>query len=295
MRTWHKPLMAATALMALAALAFLVLYLADGRQLDGMPLWAKPLKFTVSFTLYFLTWAWLFSLRHRATRTAWWSGTVMAVFGVIEVGLIVYQAARVHRSHFNESTPLDATIWALMGITIGVLLFAQVIAAALVLIERQADPVSTWAIRLGLVISTVGIGLGALMAFPVLGTDFPEGIAGAHSVGVPDGGPGLPLVGWSTTGGDLRIPHFVGMHGLQLMPLLAMGLALVVASQTVRLRLILIAGGFYTGLLALATWQALRGQPLLEPDGLTLSALGVLLVVTLGAIVAGLKKTEVSQ
>ena len=89
--------------------------------------------------------------------------------------------------------------------------------------------------------------------------------AGAHAVGVPDGGAGLPLVGWSTTGGDLRIGHFVGLHALQGIPLLALGLAPArrpgrgAASERVRTRLVWVGAAGWLGLTVLLTWQALRG------------------------------------
>jgi hypothetical protein len=111
-------------------------------------------------------------------------------------------------------------------------------------------------------------------------------------VGVPDGGPGLFFVGWSTTGGDLRIGHFVGMHALQLLPLLAAGLAALGRDrldETARVRVVQIVAAGYAGLVVLVTWQALRAQPLLAPDALTLAALAVVLAGTGAALATVLR------
>jgi hypothetical protein len=123
------------------------------------------------------------------------------------------------------------------------------------------------------------------------GTEAP--IQGAHSVGVEDGGPGLPVTGWSTTGGDLRVPHFVGLHGLQALPLSGYLLVLF-APDWIRTRhrvaLVWTAGLSYLGLVGVLTWQALRGQPVSSPDARTLGALcAVLLIAGMTASAAVLR------
>ena len=47
-----------------------------------------------------------------------------------------------------------------------------------------------------------------------------------------------------------------------------------------------IAAAAWTGLVVLLTWQALRAQPLLAPDAVTLAALATLVAVT-GAATVG--------
>jgi len=114
---------------------------------------------------------------------------------------------------------------------------------------------------------------------------------GAHNVGVPDGGPGLLFLGWSTTGGDLRIAHFVGLHALQVRPFLGWFLSaerFPWLSTGQRVALVWTIGLGYLGLVGSLLWQALRDQPLIAPDALTWLTWGVVVGLTLvsgGAII----------
>ena len=276
---WHRPLMVFTAAMAVLALITAVGVFTDPRLLTGVPIWLKPFKFAASFVLYAGTLAWMISLLPRRSRVAGWAAAVLLAASVVEMVIIVAQVVRGETSHFNNTTGLNALLFSLMGLAVQILFVAHLVIGVVVLRQRLADPVATHAVRWALGLSLLGMALAVPMLLPGQAPAGLDGISGAHSVGVLDGGPGLPLVGWSTTGGDLRIGHFVGMHALQVLPLLALLLGTRL-DQLTRIRLLLVAGPAYGILSVLLTWQALRGQPLLQPDAVTLAAWGGLALAT---------------
>ncbi|MFC5923945.1 hypothetical protein [Micromonospora vulcania] len=277
---WHRPLMLLVAAMAVLTVIAGIGVFADSRVLTGAPIWLKPFKFAVSFVLYGTTLAWMLSLLPRRSRFAERTATLLVAMAVIEMVLIVVQVVRGTTSHFNASTPLNVAIFAVMGLSITVLFVAHLIIGIVVLQRRIPDRVARTAVGWGLGLSLLGMLAAMPMVLPGQDTGS-EVIAGAHSVGVPDGGPGLPVFGWSTTGGDLRIGHFVGLHALQALPILAILLSRFVGTrldELTRARLVVVAGGAYGVLTVLLTWQALRGQPLLRPDAHTLVAVAALVV-----------------
>jgi hypothetical protein len=277
-RRGHPGLYWLSVTMAALVLVTTALALGDQRVLLGAPLWLKPLKFALSIMLYAAALAWMLSrLPGRSMRRTGW--VIVACFA-LEVVIIVGQAARGVRSHFNDDTGFDVALYVIMGATI-VVVYLATIGIALRFLRERGDRVTTSAVRLGLLVGLLGMGVGLLISQN-----------GGHSVGVPDGGPGLFLVGWSTTGGDLRIGHFVGMHALQLLPLLAAGLSALCRDRldgTARVRIVQVAAAGYAGLVVLVTWQALRAQPLLVPDAPTLAALAVVVAGTGAALAAVLR------
>ena len=87
--------------------------------------------------------------------------------------------------------------------------------------------------------------------------------------------PGLIGTGWSTEHGDLRVPHFLGLHALQVLPIVSLLLARRRMSDSLRVRLTIVAAASYVSLFAILLSQALRGQSVLAPDGLTVTLLAL--------------------
>jgi hypothetical protein len=292
---WYasRPLTAVGILMVAALAGSLVMMAIDPRVISGAPAWLKPAKFALSTAIYALTLAWLFTYlpdRRRLTGIAGW-GTALIL--VLEVGLIDFQAARGVTSHFNVGTAFDMAVFAVMGSAI-VLAVALGVALTIAFFRQPfADPALGWAIRVGMVITMIGASTGGLMTRPTAEqlaaarATHTMQVSGSHTVGAADGGPGLPGTGWSLDHGDLRVPHFVGLHAVQILPLAAVLLGWI-ASGTRRRRTVLVVAASYGALFVILLVQALAGEAVIAPGPGTLSALGIWLAATVAGVALAL-------
>ena len=240
----------------------------DTRVITGAPAWLKPFKFAVSTGVYALTLVWLFSFVPSWPRMRRLVGRTTAAVLLLEVAIIGAQAWRGATSHFNVGTPLDAVLFSVMGLAIVAQTLASVAVAVALWKQSFADAALGWALRLGMTLTIIGAATGGLMTRPTAAQLADARatqrltVAGSHTVGAPDGGPGLPVTGWSTQHGDLRVPHFVGLHAMQLLPLLAWSLRRR-GTERQRVRVTLAAAAVYGALFAGLLLQALGGTPFL--------------------------------
>jgi hypothetical protein len=288
-RVWRsdRTLTASALLMSGALAAFLIGLVVDPRVITGAPAWLKPAKFAASTAIYMLTLAWIFTYLREWPRLRRLVGSGTAAIFIAEVAIIALQAWRGTTSHFNFTTPLNAALFVFMGSAILVQTLLSAFVAFALWRQQFQDRALGWALRIGMVITIAGASTGGLMTRPTDAqleqmrvTRQAAPIIGAHTVGAPDGGPGLPGTGWSVEHGDLRVPHFIGLHALQVLPVIALLLGLRRFDDARRARLMVIAGGSYAAIFLILIWQAMRGQSFVNPDASTLTALAVWAVVT---------------
>jgi hypothetical protein len=248
MGMWFTAAMLAASLLALPF---------DRRKILGISPWIKPIKFELSILIFLATCAVLLWALGRNGGWSWprfWLGWGFGVSMMVEITIIALQSARGLRSHMNFDTPLDTSLFATMGTFI--LLNTVLSGWLLVLWCRTTaglEPAVVWGIRLGLVVLLLGSIEGVRMV-----------TNGGHTVGAPDGLPGLAFVNWSTRYGDLRVAHFFALHALQIFPLAGLALA------STKLRTEVQTAGVFTFAavyLAVVCWlfaEAMRGIPVVR-------------------------------
>ena len=228
------------------ALVCLVLAQLTTTTVFNVSAWIKPFKFAFSTTLFVWAMAWyigyLPTFDHR-----WYSWTVIVLL-TFEIGYFALRAAQGQLSHFNVSSGANATLFSLMAVAITIVTLYTAYIGALFFTPRVAPlpPHYLWAIRLGILLFVVFAFEGFVM-----------GARLSHTVGGPDGTSGLPLLHWSYTHGDLRAAHFIGMHALQVVPLLSF----YVLRST---RGTVLLAALYALLATAVLVLALRGKPLIR-------------------------------
>lgn len=238
-------------LLADAGLFFLIVFIVlaclpvvDKRELFGVSIWNKPAKFFISTTILVWTIGWIMIDLPQKKMVKIISVGTLAMLSS-ELILILVQAIRVTGSHFNVSNPLDGSIFGLMGMLIFINSLFYILLFILFSKTKNLPKGYKISIQIGLFIFLVAGYEGYLMAGRL-----------SHTVGAPDGQPGLFFLGWAKAYGDLRIFHFVGLHGLQILTLVGWYFFKNEPKKVMLFGLIYFLLSFGT------LWMALQGKPL---------------------------------
>jgi hypothetical protein len=231
----------------IGALACLLLIQTTTTEVLGINAFVKPLKFFLSTVAVTWSMAWYMSYLNQPipVKIYCWVLILMLSF---EVFYITLRAAQGQLSHFNISSAFNGTMFSLMGLAISIFTLWTAYIGYLFFVNDFPDlPLSyVWGIRLGILFFVVFAFEGGMMGAKL-----------SHTIGAPDGGVGLPLTNWSVRAGDLRIAHFIGMHALQLLPLLSYFFVRNV-------KVVMVISFVYFVITSLVFIQALLGKPLIK-------------------------------
>lgn len=203
--------------MFLAFAATIALWVVDPRTIDGVSVWAKPLKFELALAIHAGTLALVVSRLSPTLRTGiFMQGVALAFLAAcsVEMGWIILQAAQGQHSHFNVSSALHRAMFSAMAFA--AIIITGAAAAVASVVWRDPDFAAGAVIRAAILLGLIG---GTILT---LVTAFAIGGRGSPYVGnVPLLTSRMMFTGWSLSGGDLRVSHFLATHMMQAVPIAA--------------------------------------------------------------------------
>jgi hypothetical protein len=245
-------------------------YLARDGGWAGPLSWRKPIEFGISGGITTLS---LAAVLSRLPRTGWltWSCAVAIFLFVPETVLIDLQTWRGVPSHFNFDTGFDTAVFSAMGTLIAFVSLAIIVMTIWSFISLRGPSSSALAIRMGMVFLTIG----QLLGFAIVG----------NGVAVDD------VLRSSIVGaaGELKVPHAVALHGLQVLGVLALILERSRLTESGRWRIVLVAIAGYAASLGVTVTQAFGGRGPVDLTPLTLVGAVAAVILLLGAYASALR------
>ena len=243
----------------------------DDRILQYVPIWLKPFKFSVSSVIFIGSI--LYFLKYISNQKFIYLTNKIVSYGLmIELLIIFFQAYRGKMSHFNNQTFEDFILFQIMAITIVcVWLGFGVYAWKLFKSTEYGNDLVFKGIQVGAIITFLTMPFAFTMPQPsktqlqeIIKNKSQIGlVVGSHTVDEKDPSQTYPLTGWAKTGGDLRIAHFLGLHALQILPILAFLLNGINFTISNKKRILSTTGFFYLLLVVVVLVQALKGIPII--------------------------------
>lgn len=232
----------------IVAIGLYVISMQSDLKVYNVNAYYKPIKFALSTWIYAWSMAW-YCAYLKDFNVVYFNWAVIVLLG-FEVVYITFQAQRGQLSHYNLSTTTYSLLYSAMATAATLVTIYTAYVAVLFFGKNVVElpDYYLWSIRLGLIIFVIFSFEGFVMGSRL-----------THTIGGTDGSAGLPFLGWSYSLGDPRVAHFIGMHSLQVLPILSYFLI-----KNTKLTLFL--GILYFLYAAFTLSQALKGKPFFEKN-----------------------------
>jgi hypothetical protein len=261
-------------LMLASGAAHAVVAVVDGATWWGPVSWRKPVVFGLSFGI--LAWSAVWVLRQLPVRRwGWVPAGLLGGASLVELVAITMQRWRGEASHFNYKTPFDTMVWGLMSKAILLVALGIVVLLVWSLVRFEGTPAARIAVVVGLAAMTVSGYVGYGMAA--------QGEATATATGQA---PAAIVFG---AAGSAKLAHAVGLHGLQVLAGLAIGLGLRPPPARTQIGVMVLGAAGYAAVVAAVVATAYAGRSWISPTApvALIGGAGIVGLLAASAVVAG--------